>query len=130
MRQVHSTGFYEHDYQHIFHRSLPKLTVYISPLQQAIAIQKRLDALKNPPKPEFKAWLPPAPSMDIEQAISVSASLPNTTPSLPPTALMSASSTTAPSPRHCHPRHQCRSNPQPPVAHSLYRHRPQPINLN
>uniref|UniRef100_A0A915J109 Uncharacterized protein n=1 Tax=Romanomermis culicivorax TaxID=13658 RepID=A0A915J109_ROMCU len=49
--QAHSTSFYECEYQHVFRHS---------PL--------KLKALKNPWQPEFKALLPLAPSMDVEQA--------------------------------------------------------------
>uniref|UniRef100_A0A915IPD4 Uncharacterized protein n=1 Tax=Romanomermis culicivorax TaxID=13658 RepID=A0A915IPD4_ROMCU len=77
-----------------FRHSPPKLTDYISLLQRNVKIQRCLEALKNPRKPEFKVPLPPAPPMDVEQATSSSPSLPTTTASLPPTAPMSALTTT------------------------------------
>uniref|UniRef100_A0A915HP66 Uncharacterized protein n=1 Tax=Romanomermis culicivorax TaxID=13658 RepID=A0A915HP66_ROMCU len=64
-QHVHSTRFYEPQYQQVFCHSPPKLTNYISPLQCEAGIQKHLDGLKNPPQPEFKAPLPPAPLMDV-----------------------------------------------------------------
>uniref|UniRef100_A0A915JUE7 Uncharacterized protein n=1 Tax=Romanomermis culicivorax TaxID=13658 RepID=A0A915JUE7_ROMCU len=72
-----------------------QFTDYISPVQCDAEIQKRLEALKNPSKLDFKAPLPTAHPMDMEQAASSSASLPTTTASLPPTVLTLTRSTIA-----------------------------------
>uniref|UniRef100_A0A915IID1 Uncharacterized protein n=1 Tax=Romanomermis culicivorax TaxID=13658 RepID=A0A915IID1_ROMCU len=92
--QVHLTGFYEQAYQHHFRCSPPKLTSYISPLQQDAEVQRSLEALKNPPRPIFKVLLLPAPPMNMEQATSTAALLPPMTTSLPLTARTSAPTTT------------------------------------
>uniref|UniRef100_A0A915KDQ8 Uncharacterized protein n=1 Tax=Romanomermis culicivorax TaxID=13658 RepID=A0A915KDQ8_ROMCU len=72
----------------------PKANKRASPLQRDAEIQKRLKALKNPPKAVFKVLLPPPPPMDVEPATSSSTLLPPTATSQPPTAPTSAMTTT------------------------------------
>uniref|UniRef100_A0A915IIK4 Uncharacterized protein n=1 Tax=Romanomermis culicivorax TaxID=13658 RepID=A0A915IIK4_ROMCU len=64
--------------------TLLKVNKRVSLLQCDAKIQKRLEALKNPPKSLFKIPPPPRPPMDVEQATLSLASLPPTAMSLLP----------------------------------------------
>uniref|UniRef100_A0A915L6T5 Uncharacterized protein n=1 Tax=Romanomermis culicivorax TaxID=13658 RepID=A0A915L6T5_ROMCU len=89
-------------------RTAPKESKRVSPLQWDAEIQKRLEALKNPPKAVFKVPLPPPPPMDVEQATSASTLLPPTAMSQLPTAPTSATTTTPPWCSHFHGRSHLR----------------------
>uniref|UniRef100_A0A915JFU9 Uncharacterized protein n=1 Tax=Romanomermis culicivorax TaxID=13658 RepID=A0A915JFU9_ROMCU len=69
-RQVHSTRFYEKNYQSAFHQLLPKLRVYISLLHHEAETQHCLEALKNLlQQSEFKVPLSWALHTDVEPTI-------------------------------------------------------------